>query len=501
MKTPHDVADTHLVSGAIWMIAMRWVMRALGLFSTVIIARILSPEDFGVIAIALIAVGLLETAAYLGVDLSLIRDQSAGRDEFDTAWTIQLLQGGLIALLLFACSSLTAGFFNEPRAQAVIAWLALRPIIDGLQNIGLVSFRRDLKFAQEFRFNLFTKIIGVFIQIGAALYFKNYWSLVIGMLAASTISTAMSYLLHPYRPRLTLKCAGQIWSFSQWLLISRVGSFFSRRSDEFIVGRLIGTEAMGGYHVVYELATMPTTEIIMPMRRALYPALSKVGTDSMNFQNMVLDSVRATAVICVGLSFLLACTADLVVPLVLGDKWISFVSVARWLALFGLTTAMSLVLEVPLWVMGKTKITAFISWMELALALPLLVFATTVWGFEGAAKFRFLVGLMMVPLSCLMVQRICGINIKLLLQAQIRPLLAGATMVLAMNTVDHPIFSHSLILLAVKVTLGVITYLIVIWLLWLAAGRPRGFESGLFDALKRWPVVVSISRMFSKFRH
>ena len=131
---------------------MRWAMRALGLFSTVIVARILSPEDFGVVAIALIAVGLLETVAYLGVDLSLIKDQSAGRDEFDTAWTIQLLQGGLIALLLFACSPLAASFFNEPRAQAVIAWLALRPILEGFQNIGLVTFRRDLKFSQEFRF-------------------------------------------------------------------------------------------------------------------------------------------------------------------------------------------------------------------------------------------------------------------------------------------------------------------------------------------------------------
>ena len=501
MKTPSDFADRHLVSGAIWMIAMRWAMRALGLFSTVIVARILSPEDFGVVAIALIAVGLLETVAYLGVDLSLIKDQSAGRDEFDTAWTIQLLQGGLIALLLFACSPLAASFFNEPRAQAVIAWLALRPILEGFQNIGLVTFRRDLKFSQEFRFNLLTKIIGVFIQIGAALYFRNYWSLVVGMLAASTISTAMSYLLHPYRPRLTLKCADQIWSFSQWLLISRVGSFFSRRSDEFIVGRLIGTEAMGGYHVVYELATMPTTEIIMPMRRALYPALSKVSSDSLNFQKMVVDAVRATALICVGLSFSLACTADLVVPLVLGEKWVSTVSAMRWLALFGLTTAMSLVLEVPLWVMGKTKITAFISWIELALALPLLVFATTVWGVEGAAKFRFLVGLMMIPLSCLMVQRSCGISIKLLCQAQIRPLLAGAAMVLAMSTVDRQVFGHALILLVVKVTIGMATYLASLWLLWLAAGRPRGFESSMFGILSRWPIVASCSKIFSRFRH
>lgn len=498
-KTKKD-AERHLIGGAIWMIAMRWVMRALGLFSTVIVARILSPDDYGVVAIALIAVGLLETAAYLGVDLSLIKDQSAGTDEFDTAWTIQLIQGVLISVLLFSGSSIVAGFFNEPRARDVVALLALRPVIEGLQNIGIVTFRRDLKFAAEFRFNLLTKIAGVFIQIFLALYFRNYWSLIVGMLAASTISTVMSYLMHPYRPRLTLKCADKIWGFSQWLLISRVGSFFSRRSDEFVVGRLIGTDAMGGYHVVYELATMPTTEIVMPMRRALYPALSRVAADTVSFQAMMVDSVRAMAVICVGLSFSLAATADLVVPLLLGEQWVSAVSAARWLSLFGLTTAMSLLLEVPLWVMGKTRLTAFISWIELAIALPLLIFATDRWGVEGAAMVRFWVSLAIVPLSAVMVQRICLIRIGLLFKALVRPLLAGATMVYIMCMMDYYGADRNVVFLIEKIVAGVAAYIGMLCFLWLLSGKPDGVESSVFDALKRLEVVAKLSGILNKLR-
>ena len=210
---------------------MRWLMRLLGLISTVVVARLLAPSDYGVVAIAMIAVGLLETIAYLGVDLSLIKDQNAGQDEFDSAWTIQLIQGIAISTLLYFSAPWVALYFNEPRAQNVIVWLALRPIIDSLQNIGLVALRRDLDFAREFRFNLLTKILGVCVQITAALYFRNYWSLVLGMIAASVITSLLSYLMHPYRPRLTLVKAANIWSFSQWLLVSRVGSFFNRRAD------------------------------------------------------------------------------------------------------------------------------------------------------------------------------------------------------------------------------------------------------------------------------
>ena len=90
-----------LAIGAAWMIAMRWAARLVGLASTVVIARLLTPDDFGVVAVALFVVGLLETIAYLGVDLSLIKDQDAAREDFDSAWTVQLAQGFLIAAASF----------------------------------------------------------------------------------------------------------------------------------------------------------------------------------------------------------------------------------------------------------------------------------------------------------------------------------------------------------------------------------------------------------------
>ena len=486
MSAEQPESGSHLVRGAIWMIAMRWMMRSMGLFSTVVLARLLTPDDFGVVAIALIMVGLLETIAYLGVDLSLIKDQHAGRDDFDTAWSVQLIQGAMISLLLLVCAPFMAAYFHEPRAVAVILWLAVRPIIDGLVNIGLVAFRKDLNFALEFRFHVATKLVGVVIQIGAALLFRNYWALVVGMIASSVTTVVMSYLLHPYRPRFTLTQAAKIWSFSQWLLVARVGSFFNRRADEFVVGNLLGTAAMGGYHVIYELASTPTSEIIMPMRRALFPALSRVADDVVVYQRMVIDTLRSSAVICFGLGVGLACSADQVVPLVLGPQWLSTVPLLRWLALFGVSAAVSSVLEVPLWVAGRTQLSALNNWIELALLVPLLYLATRHWGVQGAAAGRFAVSVCMVPVAWWMVQSACGLSVTTMARALVSPLIAAVTMAPAMFAVGAMSAWPLGLRLPVTLLAGASTYCLTLWLLWRFAGRPPGIESTAMAAITRF---------------
>lgn len=476
MSDPKPGVGTSVVSGTAWMIAMRWTMRGLGLVSTVIVARLLTPADYGVVAIALIIVGLLETIAYLGVDLSLIKDQSAGRDDYDTAWTVQLIQGLLLAVALLASAPFVSAYFREPRALAVIAWLAVRPIVDGAANIGIVAFRKELDFAREFRFNLYTRLIGVAIQIGAAVVFRNYWALVIGMIASSAIATAMSYLMHPYRPRPTLKKASAIWSFSQWLLVARVGSYLSRRADEFVVGRLIGTAAMGGYHVVYELAGAPTTEIVMPMRRALFPALAKVAGDAEQYRRMMLDALAAAALICCGLGVGLAFSADLVVPLVLGAQWASTAPLLRLLALFSVAGAFASMLEVPLWVAGRTMYSAVINWLDLVFALPVLYLCTQQWGTPGAAASRLGVGIAMVPIAAYLVHRIGAAGWRAQAKAVARPVAAAALMAAAMTAVSGMATMPLIVQLALRLSAGAAVYVTALWLLWRFAGRPNGVE-------------------------
>lgn len=444
-----------------------------------ILARLLMPEDFGLVAMALIAYGLLETISYAGVDLALMRGGADSRDYYDTAWTVQILQGVFITACLMAAAPLVAWYFNEPRALAVILWTAPRALLESLTNIGVVAFRKELDFAKEFRFQLYIKAINFVVVVAAALVMRNYWALVFGSLFAAALSVALSYRMHPYRPRLSLARLREIWSFSQWLVISRLGSYLNRRCDEFVVGGVAGSSAMGSYHVATELATLPSNELVMPIRRAMYPTLSKVADRREEFVSSVLSSFSTVAAMCLFVAFTLMAMAPEVVAIVLGARWTEAVPLIRWLAVFGGFSALVLVLEVPLWVAGKTNVSAFQSWTELAVIVPATLLAVHAWGAEGAAAARAGVAVLMVPLMMALTARSGGVAFGRLAAALWRPLTAAVAMAAAVSMLPLPPLvgaAGTLAALVIKGAACVLLYPALLWLLWRLAGRPAGFE-------------------------
>lgn len=462
------------------MIASRWVMRLVGLISTVVLARLLVPEDFGVVAMAMIVVGLLESLSYAGVDLALIRQKETSRDYYDTAWTVQILQGLFVASVLVAISPLVAHYFGEPRVWAILQFCALVAVISGFQNIGVVAFRKELDFAKEFRFTLYGKLINLVFTITAAVLLKSYWALVAGMLAGVIVNVFISYRMHPYRPRLSLSRVSALWSFSQWLMISQIGGFLNQKTDAIVVGGIQGTHGIGNYHVANDLSTMPTSEFVMPMRRAMFPVLSSIKDDPVAFEAACRTSFAAVATVCLALSFGLAGVADEAIRLILGEKWGDAVPLVRWLALYGGFTSLVLILEMPLWVRGHTRLSAVRTWVELALLVPLAWWATTAYGLEGAAIVRTGVSVAAVLLMTYLVDRAQCIRAKTLALAVWRPFVAAAAMLsglLAMGTV--PQWPVAIVLL-LKVVGGGAVFVAILMGLWLLAGRPQGFES---DAL------------------
>jgi lipopolysaccharide exporter len=478
--TPPPPAATPVFRGAAWMIGMRWALRLVGLVSTAALARLLTPADFGVIAMAGLVAGLLDTAAYAGIDLALIKSTSQSREHYDSAWTIGVLQGFVLAALLALAAPVAASYYGEPRVTIVIACLAVKSIIDGFGNIGVVAFRKELDFAKEFRFQLYVKLLNLAVLVGAAFLLRNYLAIVLGMVCGSIIGVAVSYAMHPYRPRFSTARIRELWSFSNWLLVSRVGTFLGRRADEFILARAAGALALGQYHVATEIATMPTTEFVMPVRRALFPSLSQVQDDPQRFEEAVLASFGGLAIVCFAMGIGLMAVADEAVPIILGPQWMAAVPLVRWLALYGAVSAVASVLEVPIWVRGRTHVSAVQAWLELVIVAPLIIFAVRAYGIEGAAVARFAVSMLMLPVMLVVASRICSVPLRRLLAALWRPVVSGALMALALAA-PMPYPAMLVAALAVKVVLGGVVYVGALLVLWVIAGKPPGPERDLLQ--------------------
>lgn len=458
-------------------------MRLIGLVSTMILARLLAPEDFGLIAMALIAYGLLETISYAGVDLALMRAGNDTREHYDTAWTIQVLQGLFIAACLLLAAPSVAQYFGEPRAKEVIWWVAARAPIESLQNIGVVAFRKELDFAKEFRFTLISKLLSFVAVVGAALVLRNYWALVFGSLFASVLGVWLSYRMHPYRPRLSMARATEIWAFSQWLVISRVGSYLNRRCDEFVVGGHAGTAAIGSYHVASELATLPSSEIVMPVRRAMFPTLAKVAEQHDEYSRAVLSSFSGVVAVCLFIACTLSLVASDVVAVALGGKWPDAAPLMRWLALYGGFSALVLVLEVPLWVAGKTRISAVQSWLELAVIVPVSLWAVRGFGAEGVALSRAAVAVVMVPAMMVLIARSGLITLGALTSALWRPAVAALGMAALLGSVPARWIEPAFVRLLLELLVCAITYPAIVLLCWWASGKPAGVEQSLLSHL------------------
>jgi len=458
------------------MVAMRWAIRLIGILSVAVLARILTPADFGVVAMALVVVGLLDTLAYAGVDLAIIRSNSATPEYLNAAWTIQLMQASIVAGLLLALAPFAADYYNEPRVATVIRWLALRAFIEGFQNIGIVAFQRELDFAKEFRFHVYSRLLNLIFAIVAALILRNYMALVVGMLSGALITVLLSYLMHPYRPRLSMEKLKGLRSYSNWLLVSRLGTFLSGGVDQFIAGGIVGAAAIGSYNVASQLATMPSGELVMPVRRALFPNLSKLQDDPMAFRRLVQQTFSSLAIAAIPLSLGLIMTADEIVRIVLGPRWSSSVDLLKWLALYGAFASLSSILEVPMWVMGRLRQSALQSWLGFVVLVPLIVFSVHEYGIIGAAVSRALVAILSLPLMLYLTSRACPVGYRDLASVLWRPLLAGVLMVVVLAAISSYPETPVLALIA-KVALGASIYAVALFILWRISGKPDGIEA------------------------
>lgn len=182
-----------ILTGAIWVVAARWGIRGIGLISTLILVRLLTPADFGVVAMAMIVVGMVEVFGETGLVLYVIRHPDPKDDHFNTVWTLRLIVGLVLAAVLFLGAEQGAIFFNEPAIEPAIQLLALRPLMLGLENPGILWFRKNMEFNRDFEFLVLNKIVAFVVTIALAYWLRNYWALVFGILTGGLAALLQSY--------------------------------------------------------------------------------------------------------------------------------------------------------------------------------------------------------------------------------------------------------------------------------------------------------------------
>ena len=473
----------HMLHGSIWMILLRWAIRLIGLVSTIILARLLVPSDFGIVAMAMFVVGLLELLSQSGQKLTIIRHAAPTREDYDTAWTVSVIVGIFIATAIVALAPLARIYFHEPRVVPVIYWLALRSILGGLENIGAVDFRRELQFDRFFIYNMCPKLVSFVVTIALAFVWRNYWALVAGMVTQQLAMNVLSYTMHPYRPRFSMAKIREILSFSVWTLIRTIGNYLNSQIDLLAVGGMLGASAMGRYTVAADVASSPSRELVEPMGAVLYPVMSKVRSDPVALRGLYLRAFGWTAVICFSASIGVTMVAHDLVHLVLGAKWFDLEPLMGWLALAAGLLGLSGGAYAAFDAIGKPHLGARMQWVRVSmLVLVLAPVALLLKSIIAIAVVRVAVTAIFIPTLFFAVGREMNITPGDYLAAMWRPAAAAGAMASAIYW-SNALMPPGIVRLLFDVLLGVATFSSISIFFWKITGSPSGPEQDVLAAV------------------
>src|SRR5882672_4405598 len=278
-----------VAAGVAWMVVFKLLDRSIGIVSVVILARLLVPADFGLVAMATAIIAIIELLSSFNFDIALIQNQEATRAHYDTAWTLNVAIATVCALVVAAAAFPAGAFYSDPRLGPIMLSLSLATWIRGFENVGIVAFRKDLQLNREFQL-LLTKRLAVFlVTISIALATRSYWALVLGILAGSVGGVVLSYLFHPFRPRLDLTARRELLHFSKWMVFSNVVDTLASRAADLIIGKNLGPGPLGLFSLAHEISHLPSTDVSAPVNRAVYPGYAKVASDPSRLAAQFLD--------------------------------------------------------------------------------------------------------------------------------------------------------------------------------------------------------------------
>lgn len=484
-----EVNRKSLSKGAMWIGSSRLLVNGIGLLSTLMLARLLVPQDFGLVAVAESVFALVAAITELMLATSLIQHRNPQAYHYHTAFTLNLARAVLLTAFMAALGFPFAAIYGDERFVDLFLVLAGATLIGGFENPMLVTLMRKLIFWQEFALNVASKVVGFVVAVGLAYAYQTYWALIIGAVAAQAARVIVSYIVVPYRPRFSLRGYRDLLSFSFWLTLSNGIQTANVRLDPVLLGLFAPSAVVGQLAVGKKLAFLPVQEGLGPIRMLFFPAFSRMQDDIDRLRHAYLKGQGMVSMIAMPVGFGFALVAAPLVELALGEIWLPTVPVIQIFAVMSAIQASESVRSLAM-ALDRTR-DVFMRDLLVLLARVLLVLAGMAAG--AASGAGALIGLVMgssiaslilLVLSLRLVKQLCGISIVRQLSVTIRPLLAALVMtagviLITRHTELLPKMGGQIGEIAFTVGTGGILYALALTLIWAASGRPAGAEAGL----------------------
>ena len=454
------------------------VTRSLGVLSTLVLVRLLAPSDFGLVALAASFSVSIEAFSWIGIEEGVIRHKSPTPALMDTAFTLSVLRGALICLVVSALAWPASRFFGDPRLAWVLVALGVAVLIENFINVGTIEFRRDFSFHREFQLYLLPRLLSIAVAIGSAAALHTYWALLAGIVSNQAFRVIVSYAMHPYRPRFRLSEWREMAGYSAWNSVISGAGALRERVDTLMVGRLMTSSSVGFYALGFEIAALPVTELISPLTRAAFAGFAAAYREETDAGQTWLRLVSSMALLTFPAGVGMSAVAQPLIQLAFGSGWDSAVPVMQVLGIPLCLTVFGMVAQTLFLAHGHMRASFAITAGATLVRLALLAALIPRFGLLGAALAAS-AGIAVEQLcSAAWALRRLGLSVTAdFVPAIWRGVCATAVMALALWQTQLGWVSMDLYRLPLAIVAGAIVYAGTLLALWRLTGRPLGPES------------------------
>jgi lipopolysaccharide exporter len=385
--------DNRILRGSAWVAASYGSRNAITLFTTLALARLLEPKAFGLVALAWTFLMVYDQIQNAGTAAALVYRRDDVERTAASAQVFSLISSVVLYGVVFALAPVFAAAFNAPALTNVLRVLALLLILKAIGLAPLAILERNIDFRRRAK----CEVSGAFAQgaTSLALAFAGWgvWSLVIGQLVGAAVQSALGWIVVPWRPNLRLasfEVVRELIRYGRFVSATNVLNLANNTLDNVVVGRLLGTGALGFYSVAFRLADFPNTVIAHIVGRVMFPVYTLLRTDIDRLRRAYIQNLQRIALFALPASVILLVAARPIVEGLLGSKWDPSIGPLRILALYGLVKSFTAPSGELVKGVGKPHLGLYFALLQVAVALPALVLLVPSRGISGAALGMFL---------------------------------------------------------------------------------------------------------------
>jgi O-antigen/teichoic acid export membrane protein len=312
------------VSGFLWMITGSGIQVMLKIGVLAILARLVSPKEFGLVGMAVIVVEFSKMFTHMGVGPAIVQRKEIEERHLTTGFTLSLLMGGFFAGMLLLAAPLLADFFRMEGLTSVLRLVSLIFLVDSLTLIGQALMQRNMRFKVIAAVEVASYAIG-YGAVGIILGKLGWgvWALVTAHLSQAILHAVLVAIVQPFskRPGFDRDAFKELLHFGGGMTIARIGNFLANQGDNLVIGRTLGAGSLGIYGRAYQFMVMPAGLFGSALDKALFPAMAKVQEDKQRLGKAYLTGVSTIALVAIPLSVLFVLLAPEIVMILLGPDW------------------------------------------------------------------------------------------------------------------------------------------------------------------------------------